>query len=69
MVVVDKEHSINKDEVHVVSDYGGSDELNSCSSTNKDELVSNKPKYSEFNEERDMKDPQFKIGIKFRSFK
>ena len=43
--------------------------MNSCSSTNEDELVSNKPKYSEFNEECDMKDPQFKIGMKFMSFK
>ena len=69
MVVVDKEHSINKDECQVESDYRGSDELNSCSSTDEDELVFNKPKYSEFNKECDMKDPQFKIGMKFRSFK
>lgn len=51
------------------SDYAGSEELHSCSSTDEDELESKKPSYSEFNEECDMKDPHFKIGMKFRSFK
>ena len=69
MVVVDKEPPNNKDEFLGESDYGGSDELNSCSSTDEDELVSNKPKYSKFNKECVMKNPQFKIGMKFRRFK
>ncbi|XP_039130904.1 uncharacterized protein LOC120267311 [Dioscorea cayenensis subsp. rotundata] len=34
-----------------------------------DELVSRKPKCPEFNEECDMKNPQFRIGMKFRDFK
>ena len=40
MVVMDKEPPNNKDEVQVESDHRGSDELNSYSSTNDDELVS-----------------------------
>ena len=53
----------------VESDYVGSEELNLCSSTDEDELNPSRPKYSEFNEEFDMKNPYFKIGMKFRSFK
>ena len=69
MVIVDKKPPNNKDEIQVESNYEGSDELNSCSLTDDDELVSNKHKYSKFNEEYNMKDPQFKIGIKFGNFK
>lgn len=57
------------DEDDVESDYARSDEINSCSSTDKDELMSNRPKYAKFNEECDMKNPKFKFGMKFRSFK
>ena len=53
----------------VESDYAGSEELNSCSSTDEDELIPSRPKYSEFNEEFDMKNPRFKIEMKFISFK
>lgn len=58
----------NDDEDDVQSEYAGSDELESCSSTNEDELDPIKPRYVEFNEQIDMKNPQFKIGIKFWSF-
>lgn len=57
------------DEAGVESNYAWSDELNSCSSTDEDELVSNRPRYVEFNEECDMKNPKFKIEMKFRSFR
>ena len=53
----------------VQSDYARSEELNSYSLTNEDELNLSRPKYSKFNEEFDMKNPHFKIGMKFRSFK
>lgn len=51
------------------SDYASSDDLNSCSSTDEEQLEPNKPKYAEFNQDCDMKDPHFKIGMKFSSFK
>lgn len=51
------------------SDHGDSGELYSCSSTDSEELMPCRPKYSEFNEEINMGDPQFKIGMKFRDFK
>lgn len=38
-------------------------------STDEEELLTAKPRYVEFNDEVDMKNPQFRIGIKFRSFK
>lgn len=53
----------------VESEYARSDELQSCSSTDEESLVPNRPRYAEFNEEVDMKNPHFKIGMKFRSFK
>lgn len=56
------------DDIGLDSEYEFSDELHSCSSTDEDELDSGKPKYFEFNEECDMKNPQLKIGMKFRSF-
>ena len=51
------------------TEYGGSEELQSCSETDEEELSSSKPRYAEFHEEFDMKDPQFQIGMKFSSFK
>lgn len=54
-------------EAVVESDYATSEELISCSSTDEDELVTSKPNNSEFNEDCDMKNPEFKIGMKFRS--
>lgn len=57
----------NDDEVE--SDYARSEELQSCSSTDEECLLPVRPKYAEFNEEVDMKNPHFKIGMKFRSFK
>ncbi|XP_039127971.1 uncharacterized protein LOC120264236 [Dioscorea cayenensis subsp. rotundata] len=56
-------------EIDIESDYLESDEFQSCSSTDEDELISKRPKYSEFNDECDMRNPQFEIGMKFRSFK
>ncbi|XP_039145858.1 uncharacterized protein LOC120283285 [Dioscorea cayenensis subsp. rotundata] len=54
---------------NVKSDYARSEQLQSCSSTDEDELVTAKPRYAEFNNEVDIKNPQFKIGMKFGSFK
>lgn len=51
------------------SDYARFEELQSCSSIDKDELVTSKPRYGEFNNEVDIKNPQVKIGTKFGSFK
>ena len=53
----------------VDSDYGGSEELQSGSSTDEETIIPMRPRYAEFNDEVDMKNPQFKIGMKFRSFK
>ena len=53
----------------IESKYAGSDELQSCFSTNKKALVPVRPSYAEFNDEVDMKNLQFKIGMKFRNFK
>lgn len=36
-------------EIKIELDYAGSKELNSCSSIDEDELVSDRPKYLEFN--------------------
>ena len=69
MVVVNGEPPKLGDENEVESNYAGFEKLNSCSSIDEDELVSNKCKHSEFNDEFDMKNPQFKVGRKFRSFK
>ena len=38
------------------TEYGGSEELQSCSETCEEELSSSKPRYAEFHEEFDMKD-------------
>ncbi|XP_039138859.1 sarcoplasmic reticulum histidine-rich calcium-binding protein-like [Dioscorea cayenensis subsp. rotundata] len=59
---------VDDDEQDVQTDYADSDELQSCSSTDEEGIKIPKPKYSEFREQADMKDPQFKIGMKFRSF-
>lgn len=56
------------DDEDVETDYAGSEELHSCSSTDEDDLAPTKPRYSEFNEDFDMKNPEFRIGMKFRSF-
>ncbi|XP_039140504.1 uncharacterized protein LOC120277718 [Dioscorea cayenensis subsp. rotundata] len=53
----------------VETEYARSEELQSCSSTDEDYMIPIKPKFAEFNEEVDMRNPQFKIGMKFRSFK
>ncbi|XP_039116707.1 uncharacterized protein LOC120252589 [Dioscorea cayenensis subsp. rotundata] len=58
----------NVGEEEVQSDYGISDELQSCSSTDEED-IRRRPTYVEFNDETDMKDPHFRIGMKFRSFK
>ncbi|XP_039133195.1 protein diaphanous homolog 1-like [Dioscorea cayenensis subsp. rotundata] len=55
--------------VDAKSDYASSDDLNSCFSTDEEQLEPNKPKYAEFTQDCDMKDPHFKIGMKFSSFK
>ncbi|XP_039141161.1 uncharacterized protein LOC120278432 isoform X2 [Dioscorea cayenensis subsp. rotundata] len=57
------------DEDVIQSDCASSEEFQSCSSTDEEELDPLRPRYTEFNEELDMKDPHFKIGMKFRSFK
>lgn len=48
----------NGDEDDVEFDYAVSDELWSCSSIDDDELDPTRPRYAEFNEKFDMKDPQ-----------
>ena len=69
MVVANGEPPTLADENKVKPDYAGSDEINSRFLTNEDELAHDRPKYSKFNKEFDMNNPQFKIGMKFRSFK
>lgn len=66
-IEIREEGSVDEDEIQ--SDYAASEEFQSCSSTDEEELDPLRPKYVEFNEELDMKDPHFKIGMKFRSFK
>lgn len=68
VVVVGREPPSLENEAEIESNYVGSEALNSCSSIDEDELIHTKPKYLEFNE-CDMKDLEFKIGMKFRSFK
>ena len=53
----------------VESDYARSEELQSCSSKDEECLVPGRPRYEEFSEGVDIKNPQFNIGMKFRSFK
>lgn len=67
--IVGGEENVDDDEDDVESKYAASDELESCSSTDDDELDLVKPKYVEFNEQIDMSDSQFQIGMKFKSFK
>ena len=50
-------------------DYVESDELHPCSLTDTEDLVTPRPKYFEFNEDVDMNNPKFNIGMKFRDFK
>jgi len=69
MVVVDGEPPKSVNEPHSESDYADADEFQSCSSTDEEEIISKRPNYSEFNEQCDMSNPQFKIGMKFSSFK
>lgn len=59
---------VDNEEEGVQSEYASSNELLSCSSTDEEGIGPSKPRYSEFREELDMKDPQLKIGMKFRSF-
>lgn len=51
------------------NEYAASEELQSCSSTDDEMVDVPTPKYAEFNEDIDIKDPHFKIGMKFTSFK
>ncbi|XP_039120854.1 uncharacterized protein LOC120257450 [Dioscorea cayenensis subsp. rotundata] len=51
------------------SEYADSDAFQSASSTDEEELASSRARYPEFNGEVDMKNPQFKVGMKFRDFK
>lgn len=59
---------VNDEEEEKYSDCISSKDLQSCSSIDEDEIDPNKPRYTEFNEEIDVKDPQFKVRMKSRSF-
>lgn len=59
---------VNDEEEEIYSDCISSKDLQSCSSIDEDEIDPNKPRYIEFNEEIDVKDPQFKVRMKSRSF-
>lgn len=50
------------------SNYAKSEDFQSCSSTDEDDLIPSKPMYSEVNDDVEMKDPKFKIEMKFRNF-
>lgn len=50
-------------------DYGDSDNLQSASSTDEEDLAPPKCRYPEFNGDVDMENPHFRIGMKFRDFK
>eukprot|EP00257_Ricinus_communis_P015599 XP_015573550.1 uncharacterized protein LOC107261116 [Ricinus communis] len=52
-----------------VTVYGPSDELLSCSSSEDSDADSRKQRWHVFNEEIDMANPSFKIGMLFNSFK
>lgn len=54
MIVVSGEPPNAGCQAYIDSDYVGSEELQSCSSTDEDEFIPSKPKYSEFHEECDM---------------
>lgn len=61
---------VHEEEEEPNSDYGESDScLHSASSTDDEDAGPSKPKYPEFQEEIDMKDPHFAVGMKFSSFK
>lgn len=67
---VDSRVEVNgRDGDEIESDYDSSGELHSCSSTDDEMVVLSRPKYAEFIEEYDMRDPHFEVGMKFRSFK
>lgn len=68
-MVVAREPPKLGNETEIKSDYARSEGLTSCSFIDEDELATNRPKYLEFNEECNMKIPQFKIRMNFRTFK
>lgn len=68
LIVEGKAPQVDND-AEIQYDHGVFDELHSCSSMDSEELMPSIPKYSEFNEDIDMEDPQFKIGMKLRDLK
>lgn len=64
--VVGKEIEINfEHEDFDIDDY---DDIQSCSSIDEKKLDPTRPKYYDFNSKTDMREPEFKIGMKFRNF-
>ncbi|XP_050237850.1 uncharacterized protein LOC126687349 [Mercurialis annua] len=58
----------NVDEGSDSSEYAGSDKLYSCSDSEEEGEVAYKPRFEEFNEDTDMDDIHFAIGMQFSSF-
>lgn len=67
--VAEQTHDGVSNNVEIETNNECSDELHSFSSTDEDKLMTAWPKYSKFNETVGMRNPQFKIGMKFRSMK
>lgn len=59
-------HAYDGEEIE--NEYDASEELHSCSSTDEEAEGQSRPKYPDFVEEIDIKDPHLKVGMKFTSF-